>query len=81
MQIIYPNLISIFFFSCLPGKGFINSTPKNNKTIQVRSGESLLLSVDLEAHPQPHVLAWSFMGHKLKNTSDHVITTHRQEYR
>ncbi|XP_075895407.1 mast/stem cell growth factor receptor kita [Nelusetta ayraudi] len=63
------------------GKGFINSTPKNNKTIQVRSGESLLLSVDLEAHPQPHILSWSFMGHKLKNTSDHLITTHRQEYR
>lgn len=63
------------------GKAFINSTPKNNKTIQVRSGESLLLSVDLEAYPKPHTLSWSFMGHELKNTSDHVITTHRHEYR
>lgn len=71
----------LLFSTYLPGKAFINSTPKNNKTVQVRSGESLLLSVDLEAYPKPHMLSWSFMGHELKNTSDHVITTHRHEYR
>ncbi|XP_023248956.1 mast/stem cell growth factor receptor Kit isoform X1 [Seriola lalandi dorsalis] len=62
-------------------KGFINLTPTNNRTIQVRSGESLTLSADMEAYPKPHTFAWSFMGHDLKNTTDHVITTHSHEYR
>nr|XP_046247950.1 mast/stem cell growth factor receptor kita isoform X2 [Scatophagus argus] len=62
-------------------KGFINSTPTSNRTIQVRSGESLPLSVDMEAYPKPHTFSWSFMGHELKNTTDHVITTHSHEYR
>uniref|UniRef100_UPI0037E73959 mast/stem cell growth factor receptor kita n=1 Tax=Semicossyphus pulcher TaxID=241346 RepID=UPI0037E73959 len=62
-------------------KGFINLTSSNNRTIQVRSGESLSLNVDLEAYPKPHTFSWSFMGRELKNTTDHVITTHGQEYR
>ncbi|KAM9848389.1 mast/stem cell growth factor receptor kita [Aulostomus maculatus] len=62
-------------------KGFINLTPANNRTIHVRSGESLSLSVDMEAYPKPHISTWSFMGHELKNTTDHVITTHTHEYR
>ncbi|XP_068176035.1 mast/stem cell growth factor receptor kita isoform X2 [Antennarius striatus] len=62
-------------------KGFIHSTPRNNRTIQVRSGETLPLSVDMEAYPKPHTLSWSFMGHELWNTTDHVITTHSHEYR
>lgn len=53
----------------------------NNNTIQVRAGESLLLSVDMEAYPKPRTFSWSFMGHELRNTSDHVITTHSNEYR
>lgn len=62
-------------------KGFINLTPTNNKTIQVRSGESLPLNVDMEAYPKPHTFSWSFMGQELRNTTDHVITTHSHEYR
>ncbi|XP_068599846.1 mast/stem cell growth factor receptor kita [Brachionichthys hirsutus] len=62
-------------------KGFIISTPRNNRTIQVRSGETLPLSVDMEAYPKPHTFSWSFMGHELWNTTDHVITTHSHEYR
>ncbi|XP_070817087.1 mast/stem cell growth factor receptor kita isoform X2 [Chaetodon trifascialis] len=62
-------------------KGFINLTPTNNRTIQVRSGESLPLNVDMEAYPKPHTFSWSFMGQELRNTTDHVITTHSHEYR
>lgn len=53
----------------------------SNRTIQVRSGESLLLSVDMEAYPKPHTFSWCFMGHELRNTTDHVITTHSHEYK
>ncbi|XP_026160506.1 mast/stem cell growth factor receptor kita isoform X2 [Mastacembelus armatus] len=62
-------------------RGFINLTPISNKTIYVRSGESLSLKVNMEAYPKPHNFSWSFMGHKLRNTTDHVITTHSHEYR
>ncbi|XP_020499429.2 mast/stem cell growth factor receptor kita isoform X2 [Labrus bergylta] len=62
-------------------KGFINLSPTQNKTIQVRSGDSLSLNVDLEAYPKPHTFSWSFTGRELMNTSDHVITTHSHEYR
>ncbi|XP_076008964.1 mast/stem cell growth factor receptor kita isoform X2 [Genypterus blacodes] len=62
-------------------KGFINVEPPKNSTIHVRSGESLSLKVDMEAYPKPHTLSWRFMGHELKNTTDHVITTHGREYR
>uniref|UniRef100_A0A673AZI8 Mast/stem cell growth factor receptor Kit n=1 Tax=Sphaeramia orbicularis TaxID=375764 RepID=A0A673AZI8_9TELE len=46
-------------------KGFINMTPKDNRTIHVRSGDSLTLKVDMEAYPQPHT-SWSFMGLPVK---------------
>uniref|UniRef100_A0A4W6CJK7 receptor protein-tyrosine kinase n=1 Tax=Lates calcarifer TaxID=8187 RepID=A0A4W6CJK7_LATCA len=62
-------------------KGFINLTPTSNRTIHVRSGESLSLNVDMEAYPKPHIFSWSFMGSELRNTTDHVITTHSHEYR
>ncbi|XP_041791127.1 mast/stem cell growth factor receptor kita isoform X1 [Chelmon rostratus] len=62
-------------------KGFINLTPASNRTIQVRSGESFPLNVDMEAYPKPHTFSWSFMGHELRNTTDHVITTQNHEYR
>ncbi|KAM6938048.1 mast/stem cell growth factor receptor kita [Lycodopsis pacificus] len=62
-------------------KGFINLKPTINETIHVRSGESLSLNVDMEAYPKPHSFSWSFMGHELRNTTDHVITTHSHEYR
>uniref|UniRef100_A0A671YG60 receptor protein-tyrosine kinase n=1 Tax=Sparus aurata TaxID=8175 RepID=A0A671YG60_SPAAU len=62
-------------------KGFINLTPTSNRTIQVRSGESLTLRVDMEAYPKPHTFSWSLMDQGLRNTTDHVITTHSHEYR
>ena len=73
------NIISFPYFS---DRGFINLTPSEiNETIHVRSGESLTLSVDMEAYPKPHTFSWGFMGHELRNTTDHVITTHSHEYR
>lgn len=62
-------------------KGFINIKPTINETIHVRSGENLPLNVEMEAYPKPHTFSWSFMGHQLRNTSDHVITTHSHEYK
>ncbi|XP_057697838.1 mast/stem cell growth factor receptor kita isoform X1 [Corythoichthys intestinalis] len=56
-------------------KGFLNVTSTSNRTIHVRSGDSLSLVVELEAYPRPQTFSWSFMGHQLKNNSDHVITT------
>ena len=56
-------------------KGFIQLAPVENSTVRVRAGESLTLQVEMEAYPQPHILTWSFMSHRLKNTSEHVITT------
>ncbi|XP_073332081.1 mast/stem cell growth factor receptor kita isoform X1 [Pagrus major] len=61
-------------------KGFINLTPTSNRTIQVRAGESLPLKVEMEAYPKPHTFSWSFMDKELRNTTDHVITTHSHEY-
>ncbi|XP_071395168.1 mast/stem cell growth factor receptor kita isoform X1 [Centroberyx affinis] len=62
-------------------KGFISLTPTENSTIHVRSGESLSLNIDMEAYPKPHSFSWSFMGQALKNTTDHVITTHNNAHR
>ncbi|XP_061634329.1 mast/stem cell growth factor receptor kita isoform X2 [Phyllopteryx taeniolatus] len=56
-------------------KGFINVTSTSNRTVHVRSGDSLSLLVEMEAHPRPRTFSWSFMDHELKNNSDHVITT------
>uniref|UniRef100_A0A665U5J4 receptor protein-tyrosine kinase n=1 Tax=Echeneis naucrates TaxID=173247 RepID=A0A665U5J4_ECHNA len=66
---------------CVLNKGFINLKPTNTTTIHVRSGESLSLNVDMEAYPKPATFSWSFMGYELRNTTDHIITTHSREYR
>lgn len=54
--------------------------PANSSIFHVRSGESLSLKVRIVAYPKPHI-SWSFKGHELRNTTDHVITTHSDEYR
>ncbi|XP_061593974.1 mast/stem cell growth factor receptor kita isoform X2 [Cololabis saira] len=61
-------------------RGFISLKSVHNRTIHVRAGESWSLNVSMEAYPMPHAFSWSFMGHELRNTSDHVISTHRNEY-
>ncbi|CAG5862335.1 unnamed protein product [Menidia menidia] len=62
-------------------RGFISLSSTSNSTFHVRSGESLSLKVSMEAYPKPHTMSWSFMGQELRNTSDHVISTHNKEYR
>ncbi|XP_011492912.1 mast/stem cell growth factor receptor Kit isoform X2 [Oryzias latipes] len=62
-------------------RGFISLTPSANRTINVRSGESLSLKVSMHAYPSLHTVSWSFKNYELKNTSDHVIsTTHSNGY-
>uniref|UniRef100_A0AAX7UB36 receptor protein-tyrosine kinase n=1 Tax=Astatotilapia calliptera TaxID=8154 RepID=A0AAX7UB36_ASTCA len=60
-------------------RGFIDLMPTNSSIFHVRSGESLSLKVRIVAYPKPHI-SWSFKGHELRNTTDHVITTHSDEY-
>ncbi|KAF7653154.1 hypothetical protein LDENG_00086460 [Lucifuga dentata] len=62
-------------------KGFIIIEPTENNIVHLRLGESLFLKVDMEAYPKPYTSSWSFNKEELKNTSDHVITTHSHEYR
>ncbi|PWA14487.1 hypothetical protein CCH79_00011186, partial [Gambusia affinis] len=61
-------------------RGFISSAEIHNSTFHVRTGDSLSLNVSMEAYPKPHAFSWSFMGKKLRNTSDHVITTRSRNY-
>ncbi|XP_014853268.1 PREDICTED: mast/stem cell growth factor receptor Kit isoform X1 [Poecilia mexicana] len=61
-------------------RGFISSAEIHNRTFHVRVGDSLSLNVSMEAYPKPRAVSWSFMGEKLRNTSDHVITTHSRDY-
>lgn len=62
-------------------RGFISLSEIYNRTFHVRSGESLSLKVKMEAYPKPHSISWSFMGRKLKNASDHVISMDSKDYR
>ncbi|KAM3875688.1 mast/stem cell growth factor receptor kita [Diretmus argenteus] len=62
-------------------RGFINLSPAENSTIRVRSGDSLSLNIDMEAYPKPHTFSWSFMDQELRNTTDHVISTHSHAHR
>ncbi|XP_029297663.1 KIT proto-oncogene, receptor tyrosine kinase b [Cottoperca gobio] len=47
----------------------------------VKEGESLSLRVEFNAYPAPSSLSWSYNGKKLLNTTEHVITIHRRNYR
>lgn len=37
--------------------------------------------VEFEAYPPPHSWSWSYQGKRLLNTTEHVITLHRHNYR
>lgn len=62
-------------------KGFMTLAPQKNRTFHLRSGESLSLKVEMEAYPKPRSFSWSFRGHGLRNTTDHIITTYSHHYR
>ncbi|KAJ8372631.1 hypothetical protein AAFF_G00280470 [Aldrovandia affinis] len=62
-------------------RGFINLTEVENSTVQIRAGETLSLQVELLAYPRPHTLSWTYLGHDLQNTSDHIISSQHLGYR
>uniref|UniRef100_A0A8C2CHC1 receptor protein-tyrosine kinase n=1 Tax=Cyprinus carpio TaxID=7962 RepID=A0A8C2CHC1_CYPCA len=66
---------------CVAEHGFINLTEGEDKVVEVREGESLTLSVDMTSYPSPTEVYWIYNNQQLKNTSEHVITLHNQQYR
>uniref|UniRef100_A0A3P9M0M3 Mast/stem cell growth factor receptor n=1 Tax=Oryzias latipes TaxID=8090 RepID=A0A3P9M0M3_ORYLA len=63
-------------------KGFITAIEAPNLVQKyVKEGETLNLKVDFEAYPAPHSWSWSYQGKRLLNTTEHVITLHRLNYR
>ncbi|KTF87679.1 hypothetical protein cypCar_00002921 [Cyprinus carpio] len=61
--------------------GFINLTEGEDSVMEVREGESLTLSVEMTSYPRPTKVYWTYNNQQLKNTSEHVITLHNQQYR
>ncbi|XP_013873207.1 mast/stem cell growth factor receptor kita [Austrofundulus limnaeus] len=61
-------------------RGYISLLPVGNTTFRVRSGDSLSLTVGMEAYPKPHTFSWSFEGLKMRNTTDHIISTHKNDF-
>ncbi|XP_026799071.3 KIT proto-oncogene, receptor tyrosine kinase b [Pangasianodon hypophthalmus] len=62
-------------------RGFINVTEGENRVVDVREGESLTLRVEMTSYPKPSSAYWTYNNQQLKNTSEHVITLHNQQYR
>lgn len=68
--------------ACVPSeRGFINLTEPAESVLHVREGASLTLRAELEAYPTPTILSWAHQDQVLHNTSEHVITIHKQRYR
>ncbi len=61
--------------------GFINLTEGEDRVMEVKEGESLTLSVEMTSYPSPIEVYWIYNNQQLKNTSEHVITLHNQQYR
>lgn len=66
---------------CTAEHGFINLTEREDRVVEVREGESLTLSVEMTSYPKPNDVNWTYNNQELKNTSEHVITLHNQQYR
>ncbi|XP_036438948.1 KIT proto-oncogene, receptor tyrosine kinase b [Colossoma macropomum] len=62
-------------------RGFINVTEEEDRALEVREGESLTLRVEMTSYPKPSAAYWTYNNQLLKNTSEHVITLHNNEYR
>ncbi|KAF7686778.1 KIT proto-oncogene, receptor tyrosine kinase b [Silurus meridionalis] len=62
-------------------RGFINVTEGENRVVDVREGESLTLQIEMISYPKPSAAYWTYNNQQLKNTSEHVITLHNQQYR
>uniref|UniRef100_A0A672S6F9 receptor protein-tyrosine kinase n=1 Tax=Sinocyclocheilus grahami TaxID=75366 RepID=A0A672S6F9_SINGR len=66
---------------CVAEHGFMNLTEGEESVMEVREGESLTLSVEMTSYPRPTEVYWTYNNQQLKNTSEHVITLHNQQYR
>ncbi|RVE76452.1 hypothetical protein OJAV_G00007680 [Oryzias javanicus] len=63
-------------------EGFITTVEEPNPIQKyVKEGETLNLIVEFEAYPPPHSWSWFHQGKHLLNTTEHVITLHRHNYR
>ncbi|KAJ8277104.1 hypothetical protein GJAV_G00071520 [Gymnothorax javanicus] len=62
-------------------RGFVNLTEVGNTTVHIPAGETLTLRVELQAYPAPYTLSWTYTGHALRNTSDHVVNNQHLGYR
>ncbi|XP_026887973.2 KIT proto-oncogene, receptor tyrosine kinase b [Electrophorus electricus] len=62
-------------------RGFINITEIEDRVIEVKEGESLMLRVEITAYPKPDMASWTYNNQQLRNTSEHVITLRKQQYR
>ncbi|KAK6494235.1 mast/stem cell growth factor receptor kita-like [Huso huso] len=61
--------------------GFINMSIPGDRTVEVNTGESLILPVEFTAYPRPDKLFWMYMNVTLQNGSDHFITSEENGYR
>ncbi|XP_041096356.1 mast/stem cell growth factor receptor Kit-like [Polyodon spathula] len=61
--------------------GFINMSIPGDRTIEVNTGETLILPVEFTAYPRPDKLYWMYMNVTLQNDSDHFITSDENGYR
>ncbi|KAL6466734.1 hypothetical protein MHYP_G00245380 [Metynnis hypsauchen] len=61
-------------------RGFINVTEEEDRAVEVREGESLTLRVEMTSYPKLSAAYWTYNNQQLKNTSEHVITLHKNEY-
>lgn len=77
----YQQALALISFFVVAERGFMSLLPINNTTFRVRSGDSLSLTVNIKAYPKPHTFSWSFDELKMRNTTDHTISTYQNDYR
>lgn len=83
------NVINLLFIKhiklthfCSSDQGFIKMLVSQSPVQEeVKEGESLSLKVEFDAYPAPSFMSWSYNGKILHNTTEHVITLHRNKYR
>ncbi|XP_053559940.1 mast/stem cell growth factor receptor Kit isoform X2 [Bombina bombina] len=65
--------VNVTFTLDIIDMGYINLTVTENTTVDVIAGESLELTVYVDAYPRPDEEFWTYMNETLLNTSDHFV--------